>query len=197
MESVIAMDTGGNVISLSWVLHGLYWVVGAANIRAAHKEIGSRRDLWHYILLLLALILINLNYYTKASPFTDKMDYLFPDFLLKAAVIIVVLGLIISVWARTILSSSWTASTAFYKGNKLISKGIYKYIRHPIYLGFILMVLGTAVYSATIGAVIGFFILVITLLVMLIIEEQTLCKHFPREYPAYKKHTKALIPFII
>lgn len=70
----------------------------------------------------------------------------------------------------------------------LIQNGLYKWVRHPIYSGIILMLLGYSVYQNSIykGC--------ITALLMLLFhfktkyEEQQLIKKFP-EYVAYKRKT--------
>jgi protein-S-isoprenylcysteine O-methyltransferase Ste14 len=190
------MDTGQNILALCWTVQGLYWIIGAANIRAEHKEIGQLTDLWHYLLLLLALILLNLSLYTDLLPLTQKRLYLSGLFT-PVAVLLAVVGLVISVWARQILASNWTASVVFFKPNQLIRKGLYRYIRHPIYAGFLMMVLGTALFAGTVSALIGFLIVLLTLFLMIVQEEKYLIKQFPKEYLNYKKQVKALVPFIL
>ena len=78
---------------------------------------------------------------------------------------------------------------------KLVQKGPYKYIRHPIYSGMLLAMVGTILVA-------GPWWLVICALCSAyffysaVAEERTLTKEFPTEYPVYKKSTKMLIPFV-
>jgi protein-S-isoprenylcysteine O-methyltransferase Ste14 len=58
------------------------------------------------------------------------------------------------------------------------------------------MILGTALLVGTLSAGIGFLIIALAIWFKLRAEEELLSKHFPREYPAYKNRTKALIPYI-
>jgi protein-S-isoprenylcysteine O-methyltransferase Ste14 len=79
----------------------------------------------------------------------------------------------------------------------LVTNGIYGYIRHPIYTGVLLMALGTLIFSQTLLMLLFFLFMLIFFIFKLTQEEKLLTKHFSKEYPEYKKHTKALIPFIV
>ncbi len=81
--------------------------------------------------------------------------------------------------------------------HELITTSLYRYVRHPIYTGVLLMVLATALFVGTLSAAIGFIIIVLGLWFKLRAEEKLLTKHFPKEYPAYKERTKALIPYVV
>ena len=78
---------------------------------------------------------------------------------------------------------------------KLVTGGIYSYIRHPMYLSVILSMLGITTIYFTYYEVSLFILLVITLLVKLFYEE-SLWKCHGTEYGQYMKKTKRLIPFI-
>jgi len=59
------------------------------------------------------------------------------------------------------------------------------------------MILSTALSVGTLSAGIGFVIIVLGLWFKLRAEEELLTRHFPKEYPAYKDRTKALIPYVV
>jgi protein-S-isoprenylcysteine O-methyltransferase Ste14 len=190
------MDTGLNIITLCWMVQGVYWIIGAANVRAEHKEIGNKGDFWHYLMLFLAFALLNLSFYFSSGYLIGKVVPQ-SNLMLSLAVLVVILGFGLVVWARFSLASNWTASVDFFKGNKLVKAGPYKLVRHPIYLGFILMFLGTFSYNNTVAGMIGFCLLVGTLVIMIRQEEKNLTKSFPDKYPEYQRQTSALIPFVL
>jgi protein-S-isoprenylcysteine O-methyltransferase Ste14 len=99
--------------------------------------------------------------------------------------------------ARRALAGNWSRAVAFKEDHELITTGLYRYVRHPIYTGVLLMVLATALFVGTLSAAIGFIIIVLGLWSKLRAEEELLTKHFPKEYPAYKDRTKALIPYVV
>jgi len=77
----------------------------------------------------------------------------------------------------------------------LITHGIYKYIRHPMYLSVLTMMLGVLVLYPSWKQLFLYILLIITLLVKLRYEESLWVCH-NQEYQHYKKQTKQLIPFI-
>jgi protein-S-isoprenylcysteine O-methyltransferase Ste14 len=81
--------------------------------------------------------------------------------------------------------------------HQLITNGIYKYIRHPMYLGFLFLFFG---YSITFGSII--MTILITFCLFLIfksrmeIEEKLLISEFGKIYQLYVERTKKLIPYL-
>jgi protein-S-isoprenylcysteine O-methyltransferase Ste14 len=78
----------------------------------------------------------------------------------------------------------------------LVTTGPYRTIRHPIYSGIILAMVGTAV------AVSWYWLIAVALLgayfvYSAVIEERYMTKLFPNSYPQYKRSTKMLIPFVV
>jgi len=78
---------------------------------------------------------------------------------------------------------------------ELVTHGIYAYIRHPMYLSVLLMMLGVSLVYFTYYEFILYAFLVIILLIKLFYEEG-LWQYHSAEYVEYKKDTKRLIPFI-
>jgi len=78
---------------------------------------------------------------------------------------------------------------------KLITTGVYKYIRHPMYFSVIFGMLGILVAFFNYVEFILYIFLIFIMLIKLHYEEQLWCNH-TKEYLEYKKRTKKLIPFI-
>ncbi len=74
----------------------------------------------------------------------------------------------------------------------------YRFVRHPIYTGVILMVLGPAILWGRIVGVIVLSVSIVGLSVKAHREERLLTKHFPEAYARYRaRGTAAIIPFLI
>jgi len=77
----------------------------------------------------------------------------------------------------------------------LVTTGPYSSVRHPIYSGIILAMIGTtiavSVYWLVAVALLGAYFLYSA-----IVEERSMARLFPDSYPEYKRSTKMLIPFI-
>ncbi|QOP44827.1 isoprenylcysteine carboxylmethyltransferase family protein [Sulfurimonas paralvinellae] len=78
---------------------------------------------------------------------------------------------------------------------ELVTHSIYAYVRHPMYLSVLLMMLGITVIYFSYYELVLYLLLVITLLVKLTYEEHLWQCH-SEVYEAYKKRTKRLIPFL-
>ncbi|MCX6717893.1 MAG: isoprenylcysteine carboxylmethyltransferase family protein [Candidatus Taylorbacteria bacterium] len=74
--------------------------------------------------------------------------------------------------------------------------GPYKYVRHPIYSGIILVILGIAIYLGNIAGLLLFLAFFFGAYYKAIKEEKLLLKHFSEKYIEYKKHVRVLIPFV-
>jgi protein-S-isoprenylcysteine O-methyltransferase Ste14 len=105
------------------------------------------------------------------------------------------IGLGLAVWARVHLGRNWGAPMSEKVDAELVTTGPYRYIRNPIYSGIVLAAIGTAVavsfYWFVAAALMAtYFVYSAT------VEEHTMERLFPDAYPAYKRSTKKLIPFI-
>jgi protein-S-isoprenylcysteine O-methyltransferase Ste14 len=80
-------------------------------------------------------------------------------------------------------------------GARLITNGIYKYIRHPMYNGVLLMCGSWLLNYVSLFRVIIFFILLTDIIIKIATEEKLLQINFA-EYAWYKKKTWRLIPFV-
>ena len=111
---------------------------------------------------------------------------------------LVIFGFIEAIFARKILDSNWTDANEYQikKDHELITKGIYKYVRHPIYGGILLMVPGVLLVAGSYTFIIAFFILLMVLESFARREEKLLTKHFGSKYKDYMKTTKKFIPFV-
>lgn len=105
-------------------------------------------------------------------------------------------GLVTAIWARFSLGGNWSATVTFKEGHELIERGPYRFVRHPMYTGVLLMILGTAVVAGRISGFAALIIFFFTIWQKFRQEETLLMKHFPDAYRRYMSRTKALMPFL-
>jgi len=82
------------------------------------------------------------------------------------------------------------------QNHELIISGPYKMVRHPIYTGIIIAVLGTAIMT---GQVKGFIALALTFFAFWHksrFEEELMFREFGEQYKAYSLRVKKLIPWV-
>ena len=70
----------------------------------------------------------------------------------------VLAGLMIALSARTILGGNWSSSITFKVGHELIERGPYRYVRHPIYTGILVMILGTFIANGRGASLLALFL---------------------------------------
>lgn len=78
---------------------------------------------------------------------------------------------------------------------ELVTTGPYATVRHPIYTGVILAILGSTLTGGWWWLVI-FVISTAYFIYAAMREEKEMAKTFPDTYPAYKARTKMLIPYV-
>lgn len=112
-----------------------------------------------------------------------------------SAIALIALGVFIAVSAAIGLGRALTPLPKPNDAGKLVASGVYRWLRHPIYTGALLISLGWAFYTeglVTLGSVL---VLAIFFDIKSRREERWLLESYP-EYAAYRKKTRRLIPFI-
>ena len=111
-------------------------------------------------------------------------------------VAITLAGLLFAVWARLLIGRNWSSDVTVKEDHQLMRTGPYALVRHPIYAGLLLGMLGTALEAGEIRGLIGVALATIAWWTKLIMEEQFMTEQFGAEYASYKREVKALVPFI-
>jgi protein-S-isoprenylcysteine O-methyltransferase Ste14 len=123
-----------------------------------------------------------------ASAATPKFDFFLPA-KLPSAVSLALIGAVICLSgvvsfrrAKTTVNPMKPDSTS-----SLVVSGIYKYTRNPMYLGFVLVLLGWAAFLSNLAALalLPVFVAYISRF-QIRPEERVLASLFPHEYPAYR-----------
>jgi protein-S-isoprenylcysteine O-methyltransferase Ste14 len=110
--------------------------------------------------------------------------------------VLFVAGIALAIWARVIIGRNWGMPTSERAEPELVTAGPYAVVRHPIYSGILLALVGTALAVSLIG--LGITLIVGAYFVWAArIEERNLTETFPSAYPAYMARTKMLIPFLL
>lgn len=179
-----------SLIGVLWLAFWTYWLVSASTAKKTLRT----NALWIGIAARLAIVFLvvwllrhhNLRIQVPAS-----------DPLVAAAGLLAcVAGLTLAVWARVYLGRNWGMPMSQKEEPELVTSGPYAYIRHPIYSGVLIAIVGTAVTDGS-WWLIAFFIAGVYFLFSAKREEQIMTDAFPSQYPDYKRRTKMLIPFVL
>ena len=105
-------------------------------------------------------------------------------------------GLTVMLVAQFTLWRNYAATLVIREDHQLIQHGIYRLVRHPIYLGVVIVVFGIPVYTSSLSGLLTMVALIPILLNRIRLEEGLLIEAFGDAYRKYRATTSKLIPFI-
>lgn len=186
--------TSLNFFTVCWWLFIVIWTVSAFSVKPTkeRQEWGGRLFTLAFLTITFLLLAGKIQWWGIN---TRILPYDHPVVFLARAVTLV--GLVILIWSRYSLGTNWSASVTFCEGHELVERGLYRFVRHPIYSGMLLMVAGSAIALGNVSGLLSLPICFFGLWWKLRREEALLTKYFPDKYPGYMSRTKALIPFIL
>jgi protein-S-isoprenylcysteine O-methyltransferase Ste14 len=133
--------------------------------------------------------------YPSSTPLAFLSGHLIYTFLGESTVVFIIIHIINAV---LVIAGLWTMGRAWrliYKAKgELVDYGIYKYIRHPQYLGLYLIIIAFLIQWPTIITLMMFPILVYMYYRLSKEEEKELEKEFGAKFIEYRKKTPMFIP---
>ncbi len=183
------------VTAACWGLFSAYWLASAfATKKTAVREsiIGS---LSYRIPVVLAAIMLA---HAPRMPWPMSAVVIpgtTPIFILVVA--LSTTGLVVCIWARIVLGRNWSSVVMVRVDHELVQVGPYRFVRHPIYSGIILMFAAIVLLVGRVAGIPAFGLFVYSFVVKMRREERMMLKQFPTAYPEYAQKTKRLVPFVI
>jgi protein-S-isoprenylcysteine O-methyltransferase Ste14 len=177
------------IIAVGWMVFWAYWFAMAITA----KEEQSRLTQFAGVrvgIILVVLLVIRLRVFKGHGAATGD------PWLLGLGLALFVLGLALAVWARVYLGRNWGMPMSRKADPELVTTGPYRRIRHPIYTGMILAMVGTAI-AVSFYWLFAVVILGAYFLLSAVVGERTMAKLFPTDYPPYRHATKMLIPYLL
>ena len=184
-----------NIISDCWILFAVTWLLAALWTKQSVYQESRAQRLRYAIPIVLGGFLL-----AKGRRLSDPLNHrVIPhvEALAWIGVVLCVAGLAFCIWARFTLGRNWSGVVTLKGGHELITRGPYALVRHPIYTGLIIMVVGTVVVLGHIAGIIAMPFIFVSFWIKLRYEEKLMLQKFPDEYAAYQRRVKRLIPFIL
>ena len=174
-------------ILVGWIAFWVYWLAAASGMKEGRtrwvRSIGVR------VVLIIVLVLF------LHSRSLGHVSHTTSPWLQSVGLAVFLLGLAAAIWARINLGRNWGTPMTEKVDPDLITSGPYGRVRHPIYSGIILAMIGTAIavswYWLTLAVFAGAYFTYSAFA-----EERYMATRFPDEYSRYQQSTKMLIPFI-
>jgi len=175
------------VFGVGWAAFWVYWIAAAFSMKRGRIP-WSREARIRVVLLVVVIVLVRAGVFRGHGVETDAWR-------VAAGLVLFALGLGLAVWARIHIGRNWGTPMTQKLEPELVTTGPYRLVRHPIYSGILTAGVGTAValswwwlFAVVLAG--AYFLYAAT------VEERFLNEQFPDAYPAYRRSTKMLVPFV-
>jgi protein-S-isoprenylcysteine O-methyltransferase Ste14 len=188
------MEIYARVIAACWIAFAVVWIVASIVARSGNRPYSPQRIVLR--VLIVAALVLGVRYGDRLpAPTFGRLTAGVAADVAAAGSVLCVIGVAFAIWARVTLGRNWGMPMTRHDTPELVTSGPYTYVRHPIYTGLLTMWIGTSlVYPLTAAATV---IMIAYCLFSARREEQDMQRQFPETYPAYKKRSKMLVPFLL
>lgn len=181
-----------NIFILTYILWFLSEIVINRRFRA-HIPIGTNQD--HGSLQRIWMIVLLANSLGIVCAFIVQTPLSHHLLLAYTGLGIIVLGMILRFVAIRSLGRFFTVAVSIQSDHTLKTDGLYRYLRHPSYLGMLLSFIG---FGISLNNWVSLFVIAVLIFWALNfrikIEEQVLLNQFGKEYEDYAQKTSRIIP---
>jgi protein-S-isoprenylcysteine O-methyltransferase Ste14 len=175
------------IFTIGWIAFWVYWLLAAFSMKRG-RPAWSRGFRVRIPMVIVVIVLIRVgavrNHTLKSNSLREALG-----------LVLFALGLAFAIWARLHIGRNWGTPMSQKDDPELVTSGPYRLVRHPIYTGILVAGIGTAVALSWTWlifiALAGFYFIYSAT-----VEERYLVQEFPETYPAYRRSTKMLVPFI-
>ena len=176
------------VFAVGWAAFWLYWLVAAFSMKRGRVAWGREARI-RVVLIVIVIVLVRLGAFRGHGVHTDPLRE-------GIGLVLFVVGLAFAIWARLNIGRNWGTPMMQKDEPELVTSGPYRLVRHPIYSGVLVAGAGTAV-ALSWWWLVALALAGIYFIYSATVEERYLTERFPDAYPAYKRSTKMLVPFIL
>jgi protein-S-isoprenylcysteine O-methyltransferase Ste14 len=179
-------------INALWILFGVYWLVSAFKRKKTKQRENWGQRLRYVLPLVVASYLLSrpeAHYGWLGARFVPASDAAG-----WVGVVLTAAGVAIAFWARWHLGANWSGVVTLKEGHELIRTGPYRTIRHPIYTGILLALLGTAVAVGEVRGLVALAIAWLSFYIKARREESFLTQEFGPGFAEHRRHTGMFLP---
>lgn len=182
-------------IEAIWISVGVFWAISAIGL----KPTARRQKLSDRVSSLIPVILAAFLLFGAWRRFDLLNRTVLPENAAFewAGLVVTAAGAALAIYARARLGTYWSGTPAIKEGHKLICTGPYAIVRHPIYSGLLLSVVGTAIAFGEVRHFLAIFLTWTAWTGKISEEERLLTEELGDEYAAYRLQVKSsIIPYI-
>lgn len=182
------------LIAGAWIVWCLGWCVASLFTKRPARRMPRGALLVHILVLVLACKLIYGDFFRvgflkiRFVPAAEWTGWL--------GCAVTLAGLAFTVWARFRLGRNWSGTVQVKEDHQLVRSGPYELVRHPIYSGLSLAMLGAAIVFGEVRCLVGTALAFFEYKRKSLLEERFMIEQFGADYLAYRRQVKAIIPFV-
>ena len=188
----VSVETASQWAGWLWTLLGAVWLLMWFTNKQAKKLESPLERLQHVLPMGMGLWLM----FARTTGWGWLNARMLPRIpvLWTTGLMITAIGVGVAIYARLSLGRNWSSMVTLKSGHELIRRGLYGRIRHPIYTGILLAMLGTAMIHGRLRGWVGLGIVLVSFYVKARREEQFLRHEFGEAFETHMRETGMFLP---
>jgi protein-S-isoprenylcysteine O-methyltransferase Ste14 len=183
-----------NTLATTWTVFWVLWILPAVFGKRTVRRQATGSRILQLIMLLVAYVLI-----VNGELGWNWLNLrLVPDGRASTAVGygLLMAGMLFAGWARLFLGGNWSSNVVLKQDHTLVRSGPYRIVRHPIYTGLLVALLGTAIALGELRCFLGVLLAAIAWKIKSVSEETLMVQQFGDQYTRYREQVKGLVPYL-
>lgn len=181
----------------TWFVLLAYWLWSARRAKpTGQREPMAVRVLAYWLPLSVAMLLLGPGRMFGHSLLHEQFVP-HTTLVYSVGLALCVAGAALAIVSRAMLGRNWSATVELKAEHELVTRGPYRFVRHPIYTGLLLLFLGNAVMVGDWRGLLAVAIVLASFWRKYRLEETWLAAHFGEPYRQYMARTRALVPAIL
>ena len=185
--------TAPRIIGALWLLWAGYWLVSSISQKPVRRREMPLARLGQIAFMGAAFWLLVSLGHMRSTVWHARFVPATPV-VAAVAIALTLAGVAFSIWARWCLGRNWSAAVTIRHDHELIRRGPYAWIRHPIYTGILVALLGTALGIGELRAVVAFALVLLGFTLKARREEKLLASEFGAAFDEHRRSTGFFLP---
>jgi protein-S-isoprenylcysteine O-methyltransferase Ste14 len=183
-----------NPLAVIWAVFGVVWLLPAIFGKRTLQRQSAGSRILQLVLLVAAYVL-----FANQDLGWDLLNRRIVPAGMEATAAgygLLAAGMFFALWARVFLGTNWSSNVTLKQNHTLVRSGPYRIVRHPIYTGLLVALLGTAIALGPLRCFLGVVLAAIAWKYKSVTEEAFMVQQFGDQYKHYQTEVKGLVPYI-
>ena len=183
-------------VNYLWLALGVFWLIGALTAKRAQRTQSAGSRIVQVIPVTAAFFLLFAHNF--GPPWLHRRFFPQDTLVLEwFGLALTAAGIAFAMCARLWIGRNWSGLVTIKEHHELVQSGPYALVRHPIYTGFLVAILGTAILHGELYGLLALPLAALGWTLKLRMEESFMAEQFGAAYLDYHRRVKALVPFVV